>query len=194
MPRPIFVFIFSIPLLPFSNIDAMILNKSSYERGFGHASVYKTIKVDLADEMLSAVAKGADKDKITLRNKMKRVRIPPQNEGEMPSFKDEPMYENIEEDGLPGVGTWVEEGDALYCLADDGRGKGFPGKHKEKEKACIQTIRRLNTAGSSSSRNAKGIEEALSVTLRFPRNPVIGDKFSSRHGQKGGEIDWFLCL
>ena len=61
--------------LTFWNTDAMILNKSSYERGFGHASVYKTIKVDLADEILSAVSKGADKDKITLRNKMKRIRI-----------------------------------------------------------------------------------------------------------------------
>lgn len=30
--------------------DAMILNKSSYERGFGHASVYKTKVVDLAEE------------------------------------------------------------------------------------------------------------------------------------------------
>ncbi|CAN0470582.1 unnamed protein product, partial [Hapterophycus canaliculatus] len=29
--------------------DAMILNKSSFERGFGHASVLKTFAVDLRD-------------------------------------------------------------------------------------------------------------------------------------------------
>ncbi|KAL7481374.1 hypothetical protein ACHAW6_007059 [Cyclotella cf. meneghiniana] len=166
--------------------DAMILNKSSYERGFGHASVYKTIKVDLADEMANAISRGADKVKIRLCNKMKRVKIASESDEETPKFKDEPVYPNIEDDGLPAVGSWVDEGHALYCLADDGIGKGFPGKHKEKERACVQTIRRLNTAGSSSSsRTSKGTDEALSITLRFPRNPVIGDKFSSRHGQKG---------
>lgn len=171
--------------------DAMILNKSSYERGFGHASVYKTIRVDLADEIANAVSRGADKDNIKLCKKTKRFRIP-QNEGEMPEFKEEPMYPNIEDDGLPAVGSWVEEGNALYCLADNR--KGYPGKHKEKEKACVQAIRRLNTSGSSASKNAKGKEEALSVTLRFPRNPVIGDKFSSRHGQKGGELSIFYAF
>ena len=35
--------------------DAMILNKSSYERGFAHASVYKSVCVDLVDERNKAM-------------------------------------------------------------------------------------------------------------------------------------------
>ena len=36
--------------------DAMILNKSSYERGFAHASVYKSVCVDLVDERNKATS------------------------------------------------------------------------------------------------------------------------------------------
>ena len=144
----------------------MILNKSSYERGFGHASVYKTVRVDLGDEIAQAVSKGADKDKIRLGNKTKRTRVDPENEGDPPSFKYEPMWPTLGEDGLPAVGSWVDEGNALYCLADGGVGRGHVGKHKEKEKACVQSVRRLNTAGSSSGgRGARESSEALSVTL-----------------------------
>lgn len=36
--------------------DAMILNKSSFERGFAHASVYKTVCVDLVDDRNKATS------------------------------------------------------------------------------------------------------------------------------------------
>ena len=139
----------------------------------------------MKDEIERAVSRGADKDKIRLQNKTRRVRVNPEKEGDLPTFKFESIYPNLEEDGLPSVGSWVDEGDALYCLADQGMGKGYPGKHKERERACIQTIRRLNLSGTTTGKGSKETNESLSVTLRFPRNPVIGDKFASRHGQKG---------
>ncbi|CAM9978047.1 unnamed protein product, partial [Hapterophycus canaliculatus] len=55
-----------------------------------------------------------------------------------------------------------------------------PPQHKESEQACVETVRALGAEGVDRS----GLSR-VSITLRFPRNPVIGDKFSSRHGQKG---------
>jgi len=42
-----------------------------------------------------------------------------------------------------------------------------------------------NVAGSGNVHRAQGGAERASLTLRVPRRPQIGDKFSSRHGQKG---------
>jgi DNA-directed RNA polymerase I subunit RPA2 len=146
--------------------DAMIINKGSFERGFGHASVYKTIDVDLREEIKAAGASSSS-DEVRMRfgNKMKRG-------GEF-------VHENLEEDGLPKVGDRIEEGDPLYCIVDSVNNWDKVAKHKDREHAYVQAIRAL---GSDSG---KAIENKVSLTLRFPRNPVIGDKFSSRHGQKG---------
>jgi DNA-directed RNA polymerase I subunit RPA2 len=147
--------------------DAMIINKGAYERGFGHASVYKTLQVDLAEEAKRAgvSTKNGESSRMRFSNKIDHT-------GSV-------RYKNLGLDGLPEVGTFVEKGDPLYCVVDELNGKDTVVRHKEKERAYIQSVRSLGCEGG------KVGENKASVTLRFNRNPVIGDKFSSRHGQKG---------
>ena len=52
-------------------------------------------------------------------------------------------------------------------------------KYKSSEPAYVDHIKVLG--------NDLGTEELqkICIVLRVQRNPIIGDKFSSRHGQKG---------
>ncbi len=55
--------------------------------------------------------------------------------------------------------------------------RGRSGKHKTSETAIVDQVTIVGTA-------SKGLQRA-NIKTRLNRNPVIGDKFSSRHGQKG---------
>lgn len=146
--------------------DAMIISKSSFERGFAHASIYKTVEVNLQNEIKAAGASASNSEvRMRFANKLGR-------DGEY-------FYKHLEEDGLPKVGDCIKEGDALYCVVDSINNYDKVQKHKDREAAYVQTVRIIGTD------SGKATENKLSMTLRFPRNPVIGDKFSSRHGQKG---------
>ncbi|KAJ1905596.1 hypothetical protein LPJ81_001838 [Coemansia sp. IMI 209127] len=139
--------------------DAMILNKSSFERGFGYGSIYKTEYIDLSKFNKSG-------DPVTTHFGLGRDVL-----------ADPDVTERIDMDGLPFTGLRVEEGDAFYAVIDDVRGRTRVHKYKG-EAGYIETVRLLSTGPDSEL-------QMVALTLRIPRSPITGDKFSSRHGQKG---------
>ncbi|KAJ1880468.1 hypothetical protein LPJ57_002233 [Coemansia sp. RSA 486] len=140
--------------------DAMILNKSAHERGFGYGSIYKTEYVDLGQFRKSG-------DPVT-----KRFGLGPD------VLSDAALTERIGFDGLPIPGIPVASGDSLYATIDDVRGRTKVCRYKG-EDGYVESVRLL---GSSSD---GGVLQVVAITFRIPRSPIIGDKFSSRHGQKG---------
>lgn len=155
--------------------DAMILNKSGHERGFGHGTIYKTKICDLQEgtrksrsgKTISRLFGFAPEGIITAENR-----------------------QTLDDDGLPLIGAMVRPGDVLAAwhtvsydpsvddyVNRDGQNNFF--RWREDEIAFVESVRILG--------HEDGIQpcQVLSVKLRIPRSPVIGDKFSSRHGQKG---------
>ena len=141
--------------------DAMILNKSALERGFGHGSVYKVEKVDLS-------AKRRRGDPITQHFGYGNDTWPPQ------------WREKLDEDGLPIVGVKLEEGDPMVAYYDDILGKTKIKPYKSSESAYVTEVKLLGDEA-----NGDAEFQSLTIKFRINRSPNIGDKFSSRHGQKG---------
>ena len=154
--------------------DAMILNKFAHERGFAYGTMYKTKIIRLDDT--SRV-----RSKLTTKALF----------GFAPNAHINPLTkEHLDADGLPIVGTQLCEGDALaasYSVTFDPATGNFVNrdertvlhKYKDSEVAFIDEVRLIGSEGGDMPC------QAVSIKLRIPRSPIIGDKFTSRHGQKG---------
>lgn len=155
--------------------DAMILNKSAHERGFGHGTIYKTKVCDLEEG----------------RGKARSSKAISRLFGFAPEGLVKAEWRaHLDDDGLPLVGSMLQNGDVMAAWHTvtydesrdelvnlDGQTNFF--KYKEDEVAFVEEVRVIG------SESATEPCQKISVKLRVPRSPVIGDKFSSRHGQKG---------
>ncbi|MFW5704780.1 MAG: DNA-directed RNA polymerase subunit B [Nanoarchaeota archaeon] len=152
--------------------DGLILNQSSVERGAQRSYYYK---LHASSEIKYP---GGLQDRITLPTK------------DVKGYRMEEDYKFLEDDGVVYVGQYVQTGDVLI-------GKVSPPRFIEEIEGFGQMIN-MNVDSSISLRedesgvvssvfvveNSEGDKE-VNVLLREHRMPIVGDKFASRHGQKG---------
>lgn len=147
--------------------DALIINKSSIDRGFAHGNVYITDRVNLDDS-------------IPGRETVFK-RVPPNCDEDLSA---------IDDDGLPAPGSKVRQGWKLYGTATKSTSGGERDSdfvsHKLVEDGYIDQVTVFDSDMYSGvrSQRGEGIREA-NIRVRIPRKPTVGDKFASRAGQKG---------
>ncbi|KAH9482341.1 putative DNA-directed RNA polymerase I subunit RPA2 [Psilocybe cubensis] len=148
--------------------DAMILNKSGHERGFAYGTVYKSQIVDLKD------MRGASKSTAS-----PTLHFGLGNDIPLSGEKMHPCLDFLDYDGLPHIGARLVSGNYIAAYVDDTTGRTKFVKYKGDEIGYVDQVRLLGSDAGDSEL------QKIHITLRITRAPVIGDKFSSRHGQKG---------
>ena len=94
-------------------------------------------------------------------------------------FKKQDMYggvnDSLDVDGLTLPNTTIKKGQAIFCNVTEGKKYPHIVKNKKSSGVVDSTILYQNSSGGQTAK----------TRIREQRIPEIGDKFSSRHGQKG---------
>ncbi len=152
--------------------DAIIFNKSSVERGLGNSSFFRIYKAESKQYL------GGAKDRLT---------IP---EAGIRGYHGAEAYRMLEEDGLISTEAEVKGGDILV-------GKTSPPRFLEEYRGFEVRGPQLRDTSIGVRPTEAGVVDSIFITksiegshlvktkVRSHRVPELGDKFVSRHGQKG---------
>ena len=152
--------------------DAVVLNRASIDRGLGRSTYYRP---SIAEELRYS---GGLTDEVSIPDK------------DVKGYKSEKDYRLLEKDGIIFQEAKVAEGDVII-------GKTSPPRF-------LSSMDQYNFAPSSRRESSKALKHGeegiidfvlitensegnrlIQVKIRDQRIPEIGDKFTSRHGQKG---------
>jgi len=152
--------------------DAIILNKGSVERGLARSSYYRPIS---SEELRYS---GGLMDEISLPDK------------DVKGYRTEHEYRFLEDDGIIYPEAKVEEGDVVI-------GKTSPPRFLSSFDEYNLASSSRREASTALKHGERGIVDMVFLTenregnklvqarMRSLKIPEIGDKFTSRHGQKG---------
>lgn len=152
--------------------DAIVINRGSIDRGLGRSTYYRPV---VSEELRYP---GGLMDEIVIPNK------------DVKGYRTEKDYRFLEEDGIVSSESKVAEGDVII-------GKTSPPRFLNSMDEYNLTGNVRRESSMTLEHGEKGVvdlvlmsenEEGnrlIQVRLREQRIPEIGDKFISRHGQKG---------
>lgn len=152
--------------------DAVILSKASVDRGLARSAYYRPA---IVEELRYA---GGLTDQISVPDK------------DTKGYKSEKDYRMLEEDGIISPEAVVAEGDVII-------GKTSPPRFLSSLDEYSLTSNTRRESSFSMKHGEKGIIDFVLITeneegnklvqvrIRDERIPEVGDKFTSRHGQKG---------
>lgn len=148
--------------------DSVLINKSSIDRGLFLATIYHTEK---------------DEDKNIIRDEIIRCKPEPAKTKGI-KFGN---YDKLNADGFLPVNERVENRDVIIAkIVPIKENRNDPTKtvKYEDQSKTYRTTEETYVDKNFTGRNGDGYNFAK-VRMRVLRKPTFGDKFSSRHGQKG---------
>ncbi|XP_061365275.1 DNA-directed RNA polymerases IV and V subunit 2-like [Gastrolobium bilobum] len=144
--------------LGYNQEDSIVMNRASLQRGMFRSEHIRSYKAEIENkESLVKMRKPEDVVKFgKIESRIGRV-------------------DSVDDDGFPYVGANLQSGDIIIARCTES-GVDHSIKLKHSERGYVQKV--------ALSSNEVGKNFAV-VSLRQVRSPVVGDKFSSMHGQKG---------